>query len=83
MPPAKNYLSAPGDHKLFFTSTGFAFIPKTTFPHPCDVTIKSEVPKLAFFCNMENKFRNRFNVYLKLRAGNDDMYRSLIREQGK
>lgn len=38
----------------------------------------AEKPNLAFFCAMENKFRNRFNIYLKLRAGNDEVYRDLI-----
>jgi hypothetical protein len=42
----------------------------------CKIT--TEKPNLAFFCAMENKFRNRFNVYLKLRAGNDEVYRDLI-----
>jgi hypothetical protein len=40
--------------------------------------IVTQKPNLAFFCAMENKFRNRFNVYLKLRAGNDEVYRDLI-----
>ena len=31
-----------------------------------------------FFCNLEDKFRKRFNVFLKLRVGNDDSYRQMI-----
>lgn len=34
--------------------------------------------QLPFFCNMEDKFRNRFHVYLKLRAGNDEVYEKMI-----
>jgi hypothetical protein len=40
---------------------------------------KCETPQLAFFCDIENKFRNRFKLYLKLRAGNDEMYRDMTR----
>lgn len=35
-------------------------------------------PKLAFFCRMEDRFRNKFNVYLKLRAGSDEEYMKMI-----
>lgn len=35
-------------------------------------------PKLAFFCKMEDRFRNKFNVYLKLRAGSDEEYMKMI-----
>lgn len=31
-----------------------------------------------FFCNLEDKFRKRFNVFLKLRVGNNDSYRQMI-----
>jgi hypothetical protein len=40
--------------------------------------VKAELPKLAFFCSMEDKFRNRFNVFLKLRAGTDEAYMKMI-----
>lgn len=41
--------------------------------------VKTELPKLPFFCSMEDKFRNKFKVFLKLRAGTDDWYMSVIR----
>ena len=34
--------------------------------------------KLPFFCNMEDKCRSRFNIFLKFRAGNDESYRKMI-----
>ncbi len=40
--------------------------------------MKANKQHLPFFCNMEDKFRNRFHVYLKLRAGNDDVYEKMI-----
>lgn len=33
--------------------------------------------KLPFFCSMENKFSKKFNLFLVLRAGNDEQYRKL------
>ena len=39
--------------------------------------IRNQAPPLPFFCSLENKFRNKFNIYLKLRMGNDEMYRSI------
>jgi len=34
----------------------------------------------AFFCKMEDKLHARLNVWVKLRAGNDEMYRMMIAE---
>lgn len=34
----------------------------------------------AFFCKMENKLHNKFNVWIKLRAGSDDEYQRLTRD---
>ena len=43
--------------------------------------IESAVHYTAFFCKMENRFRDKFNVWIKIRAGNDDEYRKLIEER--
>ena len=32
----------------------------------------------AFFCKMEDKVYSKLNVWITLRAGNDDLYRKLI-----
>jgi len=65
----------------------------TLFFHPNTLTLSSNInyhilnkrtefysapPKLAFFCKMEDRFRNKFNVYLKLRAGSDEEYMKMI-----
>ncbi|MDP1800928.1 MAG: hypothetical protein Q8L81_06230 [Bacteroidota bacterium] len=42
------------------------------------ICIKSQLPKLPFFCNMEDKFRNKFSIFLKIRAGNDESYMRMI-----
>lgn len=45
--------------------------------------VKTEMPKLPFFCSMEDKFRNKFNLFLKLRAGTDDWYMSVIKSNDR
>jgi hypothetical protein len=37
----------------------------------------------AFFCKMENRFHQRFNVWLKIRMGGDDGYRKMTEENVK
>jgi hypothetical protein len=32
----------------------------------------------AFFCKMEDKVYSKLNIWVTLRAGNDDIYRKLI-----
>lgn len=32
----------------------------------------------AFFCKMEDKVYSRLNIWIKLRAGNDEQYRKMI-----
>ena len=32
----------------------------------------------AFFCKMEDKVYSKLNIWITLRAGNDDIYRKLI-----
>ena len=32
----------------------------------------------AFFCKMEDRVHNKLNIWITLRAGNDDIYRKLI-----
>jgi hypothetical protein len=41
-------------------------------------SIKTQSPKLPFFCSMEEKCRSKFNFFLKLRAGNDESYMKMI-----
>lgn len=40
--------------------------------------LKIEIPKLPFFCGMEEKCRQRLGLFIKLRIGNDDTYRRMI-----
>lgn len=47
------------------------------------IYIKTQLPKLPFFCSMDDKFRNKFNVFLKIRTGNDESYRMLIQNSNK
>lgn len=48
------------------------------FPLKKDLTFKYHPAKLPFFCGMEEKCRNKFNLFIKLRAGNDESYRKMI-----
>ncbi|MBA3681180.1 MAG: hypothetical protein H0W73_08445 [Bacteroidetes bacterium] len=43
-----------------------------------DLSIKTQLPPLPFFCNMEEKCRGRLSFFLKLRAGNDESYMRMI-----
>jgi len=43
-----------------------------------NISIKTQLPKLPFFCDMEEKCRGKFNFFLKLRAGNDEAYLRMI-----
>lgn len=36
------------------------------------------ISKQPIFCRMEDKLHQRFNVWIKLRTGSDEYYRSLI-----
>ncbi|MGZ3884259.1 MAG: hypothetical protein ACXVPQ_07895 [Bacteroidia bacterium] len=45
------------------------------------VFAKYELPKGAVFCRMEEKIWHKLNVWIKLRAGNDEMYMRLINNQ--
>ncbi len=40
--------------------------------------IKHELPQGAIFCRMEEQLWHKFNVWIKIRAGSDEMYRKLI-----
>jgi hypothetical protein len=37
------------------------------------------IKDMPFFCRMECKARNRANIWIKLRAGDDDSYMKMIR----
>lgn len=43
-----------------------------------DLSMKYQPAKLPFFCSMEEKSRNKFHVFFKLRAGNDESYMKMI-----
>ncbi|MEO6305850.1 MAG: hypothetical protein ABIP51_22075 [Bacteroidia bacterium] len=64
----------------------FSFDRSFVFQNPTQnanmIFIKVDLPKLPFFCNMEDKFRNRFSIYLKIRAGNDESYMRMIKPTG-
>lgn len=49
-----------------------ANIPITTLP-----IINDQIKYTAFFCRFENKVDKKLNLRLKLRAGNDAMYRKI------
>ena len=38
----------------------------------------SPIKHEAFFCKMEDKVYSKLNIWITLRAGNDDIYRKLI-----
>jgi hypothetical protein len=40
--------------------------------------LKIEMPKLAFFCGIEEKCRKHLGIFIKLRTGNDEAYRTMI-----
>jgi len=63
-----------------FTVYSKSLVPTNSpfFPVKKDLTLKYNAPKLPFFCNMEEKSRNKFHVFLKLRAGNDESYMKMI-----
>jgi hypothetical protein len=45
--------------------------------------LSNSVHYTAFFCNMENRFHQRFNFWLKIRAGGDDGYRKMTENNVK
>ena len=66
------------NNKLNFSFNHHSFITPYSQNANYSICIKSDLPKLPFFCNMEDKFRNKFNVFLKIRAGNDESYMKMI-----
>ena len=72
---AVNALFTP--HKIvLFSKPGVTPLPVPGFK---PMSLHYDAPKLPFFCSMEDKFRNRFHIFLKLRAGDDDAYEKMIR----
>ncbi len=47
-----------------------------TEPH-----IESGVHYTTFFCKMETTLRSHLNIWVKVRAGNDDLYRQITAER--
>lgn len=64
-------------HKLVsFPAVNVTPLPAPEFNRPLEFNYNA--PKLPFFCSMEDKFRNRFNIFLKFRAGTDESYMKMI-----
>lgn len=70
-------LDSPAYRAYFRSSYYPSFIPYAHYSN-FSMCLKTPLPKLPFFCNMEDKFRNKFNVFLKIRAGNDESYMRMI-----
>jgi hypothetical protein len=52
--------------------------PFALLPHEYSPSIDPAVHHTAFFCKMEDKLHEHFNIWIKLRAGDDD-YRNIIK----
>jgi len=48
-------------------------------PGKLSVIKPGSVNEMPFFCAMECKVRNYTNIWIKLRAGNDDSYMKMIK----
>jgi hypothetical protein len=65
---------------LFPFSLKPGFIFRTAPPHTfgnCVPAITNGIHYTAFFCKLENKLHARFNIWIKLRAGDDESYRKM------
>jgi len=75
----KKALLPLGHYPLFFSIPTFIIVLPFQNQHVNKpINLHTKPQKLAFFCKMEDNFRNKFNVYLKLRAGNDEEYRKMF-----
>lgn len=54
-----------------------SYLPATITPITTTPFISDRIKYTAFFCRFENKVDKKLNLRLKLRAGNDDMYRKI------
>jgi hypothetical protein len=43
------------------------------------IAIPDPITHIAFFCKLEDKVFDKFNFWIKFRAGDDDAYRKLIK----
>jgi hypothetical protein len=62
----------------FFSANSSAFL---VSPEKKNNTISVFLPSIkhtAFFCVMEDKVYGKLNVWIKLRAGSDEIYRKMI-----
>ena len=69
------------NNKLHFLFSHHSFITLLSQNVNYSIYIKSKLPKLPFFCSMEDKCRSKFNFFLKIRAGNDESYEKMIRNK--
>lgn len=54
-----------------------SYLPAMITPMTTPPFISDQIKYTAFFCRFENKVDKKLNLRLKLRAGNDDMYRKI------
>ena len=65
-------------YKYLPTSSSYRVMNTTYAKSENTFCIKTDFSPEAFFCKMEDRFRNRLHIFVKFRAGNDEMYRTLI-----
>ncbi|MDX2173264.1 MAG: hypothetical protein SFY56_09100 [Bacteroidota bacterium] len=72
----------PLENKPFFAKPlPLLFVNKTNFAAPVYASAKiNPQTKLPAFCQMEVNLHKRFNVWMVFRAGNDEDYKKLIRQ---
>lgn len=61
----------------YSSHSNVSYLPATITPITTLPIISDEIKYIAFFCKFENKVDKKLNLRLKLRAGNDDMYRKI------
>lgn len=72
---AQQSLFFPGSS--FPASKGISLFHTKANSNPITLKVGPE-KHVAFFCKMEDKLYSKLNVWIKFRAGSDDIYRSMI-----
>ena len=81
---AQNKLIFKSTPQVFFPDKNVSFVFTSTVILNTSLQIKTPVirfasaDKLPVFCAMEDKLYKRLNVWIKLRTGSDEYYRTLI-----
>ena len=75
----------PARRLLFFNANDAApphpsmkLIDNNRFQKPLPTISSGSIKDLPFFCAMECKVRQHTNIWIKLRAGDDESYRKMI-----